>query len=78
MHKAVIRREAQPDILDEDQWWASLDGEVWLPVNREPMGEDTDAVGSLFDKPDGEGFLPMRFARRWLQFEKAEFIEGGS
>jgi hypothetical protein len=52
--------------LDEETFdWVSLDGEHWLPVNREPgIDDDEEGVRVLFE---GDGnFKPMVFARSWL------------
>jgi hypothetical protein len=56
----------------ETTHWASLDGgDTWLPVNREPVAGDEDAIQKLFD---GDGnFMPMRCGRRLLEHEGAEF-----
>ena len=56
----------------EIQHWVSLDGEDWLPVNRGPVeSEPEDTVRRLFE---GDGnFMPLRFSRRWLAHEGAQF-----
>lgn len=59
-------------LLDEEdpsagiQHWVSLDGKVWLPVNRAPSEDTTEAeIQAVFD---GDGKMrPMRFHRRYVE-----------
>lgn len=56
----------------ETFWWASLDGETWLPVNQPPRPEDDETVARLFE---GDGNMkPIVFTRRWLEHESANFL----
>lgn len=63
---------ATTELDGETFYWVSLDGHDWLPVNRPPSPDDREAdIQRLFN---GDGnFQPMRFTRRWLAHEGAEF-----
>lgn len=75
-----VAKVTDPHWLPDDaevQWFASLDGEEWLPVNQEPTQDDEDDVAELFEpqhRDDGRGFQYLRFARRYLQHMGAEFV----
>lgn len=66
---------AMTEIDAEEFHWVSLDGETWLPVNRPPAPNDTEAsIHRLFE---GDGnFKPMVFARRYLVANDATFFAG--
>ena len=88
---AVIRGPARrPNGLQlaagEEFWFASLDGDTWLEVNqRVPDDEEHADVlrhlmrGDRQNKDTGEWeetrFLPMKAARRYLDYHNAEFFE---
>ncbi len=55
--------------------WVSLDGEDWLPINRPPDPRDTEEMVATLFNGDGN-FRPLRFARRWLAHQQAEFGGG--
>lgn len=54
------------------QWWVSIDGEHWLPVNRPPVADTTvDGLRALFEpRDDGQGrrMHHMNYARRYLHW----------
>jgi hypothetical protein len=66
VHAAVTRLEG------EECWWASLDGETWLPVNQPPLPTHEKDLAAAFE---GDGnFKPMVFTRWWLEHEGANFL----
>lgn len=66
MHKALLVEDG------EKFWFASLDGEEWLPVNRQPTDDDAAAFEAALNPPSG--LLPLRFGRRFLQYKEAVFL----
>lgn len=67
VHAALVKLDG------EDWWFASLDGEEWLPCSRQPAADDTEAVRRMFEAR--RGFVPMRYARRFLTWQGATFLD---
>jgi len=75
IHKAVIRvgsKNAWGGINLDKHWFASLDGENWVEINREPgEGDEADVARCI----NGNGkTLPLRMATRWLRQQGAEVL----
>lgn len=65
------------------QFWASIDGDKWLPIDREAGQDDYDDLLALFTptiKKEGDREIRLHtitFARRYLEVHlKAEFGTG--
>jgi hypothetical protein len=70
----IYRAQLKPNGSEWSEWWVSIDGEAWLPVDREPEAtiEDYENVRELFGPQHGERdgkpirFTRMTFARRFV------------
>lgn len=63
IHVAVLTlAEPSPD-GDTELIFVSLDGELFIPVTREPVAGDEEAITRLFE-PNERGFVSMKWARR--------------
>jgi hypothetical protein len=63
IHVAVLHfHKPEPETGEDRMIFASLDGEDYLPVNREPVAGDEEAIAQLFE---GDGnFRPMHWNKR--------------
>lgn len=76
IHVAVLHlAEPSPEGKDE-QVFASLDGESYIPINRVPETGDEEAIAALFEpevREDGTRFIQMKWARRCFNLGPAWF-----
>jgi hypothetical protein len=71
--RSIMAVHAAVSIMEgETFWWASLDGETWLPVNQPALPEHEQEIAQLFES-DGN-MKPLVFARRFLQGMDANFL----
>lgn len=71
MHKALV---SNPDFAPgESFWFVSLDGELWLGVDREPTPDDQADVEAIFDD-SGKSTIPLRCTRGYLASHGAAFV----
>ncbi len=66
----VAKLEPADDMIalgPERPWWfASLDGEVYLPVTREPAADDGELIADLM-AGKGKQTVPMKITKRGIQ-----------
>lgn len=65
IHSTHITYDFPGDPLDgTTQCWVSLDGDHWLPVSRDPVESDEEAIREMFE---GDGnFKPLTFGTSYL------------
>ena len=67
VHNITLKR------LGEVFYFASIDGEAWLPISRPLIPGEEDEFQAVLD---GDGNMrPLRFARRWFSFQSPDESE---